>query len=1111
MTYDPTWIRKSPILSQSIKNESLTAQKESVRLNTLSWGQKVPSTSLDMDQGGSESISITPLNNGNMFIAWGSNTYGDGRFSIVDSDGLLDSTSYHVFEVGNFLDYDQGISTALLPDGNIVIAYGQDQGANNALVFKIYDESGTLVRDAVTVKTSTETNWGIGIAALPDGNFVITWNEASVGNMSYFAIYDLTGDIVKGNTSLGGDYKRPQAAPLSDGNWIVTYESAGDLNFSIYDRQGIQIVGDTLFESGVTQASGLTSLPNGQILIPFRRGFGIIDRQANVVLEPFIQEDTTSTYSVTVLPYGGIVAQHNTDNLGYYTIYDSKGNVFVSQTIYSTDSDDIISGVVSTFKSGSFILVYMTDTSNTVKFFIWQGSKSEIGGDLKVGGFLTLSSGASVTQFSTDTTLSANSDSIVPTQKAIKTYVDTVADHTRIFDNDTQIKVTDGASSNATVTIDSTTVAIFDVDGLKLENGVSVSEFSTDYTMGGYNASLGNTNIVATEYAARKYLDDITGIGGMSEPTGYPYGNSPIITTLGLDISNIIYIEPVGDYYDIFLAGQRWRKTTRDQVTISDVEGLHYVYFDTDGVLKETTVFSANYLYSLGYTAVCYWDKENQQMSYIGDERHGCTMDGRTHANIHLYRGTMYVSGLAITDITADSTGSLDIDAQFGIDYGEIRDEDISHAISAGIPFQGYPLPVTVPMFYLDSTNGYWRYEINTDFAVLNRGSGRVAWNQNVASEWTLTEASDDSFVLTHIFATNGIDKKIIGIVGQNEYSTIISARGGAIAEINSLIVAGLPFAEFIPVATIIFQTSDAFTNSVKATVRTTDEGGEWVDWRLSGLSSQPGSTTSHSALTGLGNDDHMQYYRVDGARPITGSLVVQGASDLQSDTTIGGTLTLPNGVSIDEFSDDVTLSGDSDLAVPTEHAVKTYVDSIIVGVTGYKISQGDSYVEVHDTTGTAYIDLAVDGIQVQYWDAQTTSIKNGTFSLPIGVAVNDISDDSTSALSTQLLTARAIHELSFNPWQLISSDSTADVNTRISVNTSSSEINITLPYNPSFGDEISILDNSLTFGTNNCTLIRNGDYIEGIDEDYILDFTRADVKLIYVGGSTGWRVVSGV
>ena len=42
-----------------------------------------------------------------------------------------------------------------------------------------------------------------------------------------------------------------------------------------------------------------------------------------------------------------------------------------------------------------------------------------------LGGLFSLSRGVGIDEFSTDTTLSGNSDNVVPTEKATKTYIDT--------------------------------------------------------------------------------------------------------------------------------------------------------------------------------------------------------------------------------------------------------------------------------------------------------------------------------------------------------------------------------------------------------------------------------------------------------------------------------------------------------------------------------------------------------------------------------------------------------------------------------------------------------------------------------------------------------------
>ena len=78
--------------------------------------------------------------------------------------------------------------------------------------------------------------------------------------------------------------------------------------------------------------------------------------------------------------------------------------------------------------------------------------------------------------------------------------------------------------------------------------------------------------------------------------------------------------------------------------------------------------------------------------------------------------------------------------------------------------------------------------------------------------------------------------------------------------------------AEFVPVATLIYQTSSSYGNTPKARLVSNDEGSAWTDWRESGLTPVAGSSTDHGSLSGLGNDDHLQYARLTGLRPFNGN-----------------------------------------------------------------------------------------------------------------------------------------------------------------------------------------------------------------------------------------------
>lgn len=122
---------------------------------------------------------------------------------------------------------------------------------------------------------------------------------------------------------------------------------------------------------------------------------------------------------------------------------------------------------------------------------------------------------------------------------------------------------------------------------------------------------------------------------------------------------------------------------------------------------------------------------------------------------------------------------------------------------------------------------------------------------------------------------------------------------------------------------------SNISDNTTKAHTQDTDtkisEGTSYVDFSEFG-----GLYDIHFAI-----DSTVQMDLVDGAlRPYADNDMSLGIetrrwSDLFAyDADFEGTVTLLNGTSVNEFSTDGTLAGDSDDAVPTEKAVKTYVDA---------------------------------------------------------------------------------------------------------------------------------------------------------------------------------------
>jgi hypothetical protein len=150
-------------------------------------------------------------------------------------------------------------------------------------------------------------------------------------------------------------------------------------------------------------------------------------------------------------------------------------------------------------------------------------------------------------------------------------------------------------------------------------------------------------------------------------------------------------------------------------------------------------------------------------------------------------------------------------------------------------------------------------------------------------------------------------------------------------------------------------------------------------------------------------------------------------------------------GVQIDEFSTDGTLSGDSDTALPTEKAVKTYVDNAVSGVSGNKIIQNDTAVIITDDgTSAGIINIIADGTGVGNYTL------NGLI-LTSGSRINEFSNDSnlTDGSATAVPTEKAVKDYvdsritDADNVRRVFSDTTAQVNDVLLVDTTTGHVNI--------------------------------------------------------------------
>lgn len=333
------------------------------------------------------------------------------------------------------------------------------------------------------------------------------------------------------------------------------------------------------------------------------------------------------------------------------------------------------------------------------------------------------------------------------------------------------------------------------------------------------------------------------------EPTGFP--NRTDSSMAFVNGTRTFTITPTSTYFEVFQEGVKTVISSATNVTITDVEGLHVIYFEGSDLISlanPTDTEIDSIIKAKPIASYIHWDATNSTGSLF-DERHGTQMDSNTHSYLHFTVGMAYISGLALGDFDADNASPTNASAQFSVASGILSDEDIPTNVSAIGSTAG------LPVWYRDGSN--WRKTTNAGYSVITTGTGRLAWD----NAGTLTEVTNNQFVNCHVIGYNETSNPIVAFVGQAEYASVHAAREGVATELASIIsAAGLPTPEMKAIGSVIFQTSDSYGGSpVKARVRVTDLGDNYVDCRTNPFSQSQGPI-SHSNLAGLANNDHAFY-----------------------------------------------------------------------------------------------------------------------------------------------------------------------------------------------------------------------------------------------------------
>lgn len=460
-----------------------------------------------------------------------------------------------------------------------------------------------------------------------------------------------------------------------------------------------------------------------------------------------------------------------------------------------------------------------------------------------------------------------------------------------------------------------------------------------------------------------------------NDPTGFP--NRTDSTISFTDGTRTFSIQPTATNFSYYEAGKKYT-TTGDTKVITDVEGLHVIYYDGSTLTEAVNPSVADtdtLIRTKALVSYIYWDTSAASAIYVGEERHGMQMSGATHAYEHYNEGLVYYNGLGLNTINADGTGAT-ADAQFGVSSGAVADEDIYSTISAVVSTTG------LPIYYMLGASAEWQKHTEAGFSMRTSDgttATRLAWNEYTGGAWQLTEVANNDFVLCHVFATTEKDNPMIAVMGQGDYANVIAARAGAKTEIHSLVLDDLLFPEIRPIATVIFKTNTSYASAINALIASTSDGDDYIDWRSETISRTEISTSDHNSLTSLQGGTANEYYHFTSAEytEVTGFFSTTDITGAQAETLSDGSnadglhvhtasgvtdfTTAVQAISINNLSEDASPSLGGNLDGGANDINVNAGQKFILDGSG-----GNTYLTFNSTSSK--LELWVEGVKKQQW-----------------------------------------------------------------------------------------------------------------------------------------------
>jgi Ca2+-binding RTX toxin-like protein len=238
-------------------------------------------------------LSVTALVDGGWIATWQSYQQDGSNFGIYARKYASDGAAGAEFRVNATTSNNQiQPSVTELADGGFVVTWASysrlyDNSANLSyysenIYGRIFSESAEPVTGEIVISNDRFSELEPSVTALSDGGWVVVWQSSGTdgsGSGIDGRRFDASGNAVQQfrvNSYTSGNQSYPSVSALSDGGWVVTWESPGDYTEIHHQR---------FSETGAAVATGyrLSSDAGSGVLYSIEKGYTLLDGDVNVI------------------------------------------------------------------------------------------------------------------------------------------------------------------------------------------------------------------------------------------------------------------------------------------------------------------------------------------------------------------------------------------------------------------------------------------------------------------------------------------------------------------------------------------------------------------------------------------------------------------------------------------------------------------------------------------------------------------------------------------------------------------------------------------------------------------------------------------------------------